>query len=680
MLFVLSSLALACGGGGSNANDSTTGWVGRNGGGESRGGAGGAAGANRTDAAKDVTVSTGSAGAGAVGTGPSATLGSSGQPTWTILVYASADNNLGPALFADLVEMVHARLGASVQLFVYADYPGGSMIPGTTESFPSGSELLRIMGDGTVETVATAAEEDFDDPKVLSAAIRSVFQAFPSDRHGLVLWDHGGAWRYGFGSDEQDGTRRGAPMPFQVVADAVRAGVAGAGLPGVPALDFLGFDACLLGSPEVASAFSDLTKVFIGNAEIDYGPGWDYQNTMSWLSQHVTASAADFARQEVAIWDAHHSAEVEDTLFKSHIALDMSAFGGFSRAMAALDSTVQTDGGAVAVARAFDLALPDYQVESAGDEGSHPVPLKDVGHILSSLAASANPRISSSASAAIAALNKLVLARAQGVTRTSQSGLNIGAGVPVEFTPALNTLYRQLASNWNGSSQWADVIDFVRSGADALGPAMTSTGLSDNTLRFQIDDADLLSVDLKLWSLSTDRKSLFFLQLLDRAYPDPGSYRFNWSGNVLALDATPDPVLVTLLPWREISGKSGLQIPIFKTIGLLRGQGKSLYAELLIDIAGARSDTAIVYSNGLTHVFPVAALAAADTVFSPLFARIDVETRKLDLATGPTDITISSDSIAFTTASPGTGDYELSLEAKDTWGNVTSQLFPLAVP
>ncbi len=686
VLFV-SSLSMACGGGGNSTSGSPNRWIG-GGGDESHGGAGGTPGnasgiggtdgASRTDAANGVTASSGATGAG--GTGPSATPGSPGQPTWTILVYANADNNLGPALFADLVEMASARLGASVHLFVYADYPGGSKIPGTTETFPNGSELLRIMGNGAVETVATAPEEDFDDPKVLSAAIRSVFQAFPSDRHGLVLWDHGGAWRYGFGSDEQDGTRKGAPMPFQIVADAVRAGVVSAGIPGSPALDFFGFDACLLGSPEVASAFADLTKVFIGNAEIDYGAGWDYQNTMSWLSQHVAASAADFARQEVAIWDTHHSTEVEDRLFKSHVALDTSAFSAFSRAMAALDSSLQTNGGAVAVARAFDLALPDYQVESAGDESSPSVPLKDVGQILSSLAANANPTISSNASAAIAALNKLVLARAQGATRTSQSGLNIGAGVPVEFTPALSTLYRQLASNWNGNSHWADVIDFVRSGADALGPGITSAGLVDNTLGFQTDDADLLSVDIKLWSLSTDRKSLFFLQLLDRAYPDPGAYRFNWSGNVLALDAIPDPVLVTLSPWREISGKSGIQIPIFKTIGLLRSQGKSFYTELLIDIADGSSDTAIVYTNGLTNVFPVAALAASDTVFSPLFVRVDVETGKVDVANGPTDITISTDSIAFTTAPPGTGGYDLSLEAKDTWGNVTSQSFPFDVP
>ena len=47
---------------------------------------------------------------------------------------------------------------------------------------------------------------------------------------------------------------------------------------------------------------------------------------------------------------------------------------------------------------------------------------------------------------------------------------------------------------------------------------------------------------------------------------------------------------------------------------------------------------------------------------------------------GPTTLTITGDSVAFTTVTLGTGSYAFSLEAKDTWGNTTTKVFPFDLP
>jgi len=669
----LAVASVACGGDGGETGNvaGASGTPGR--GGSSGGGAGGSPGTAGNGGGGSVGIA-GNSGGGA-GSGGTTVR----PPTWTVLVYANGDNNIMPNLWTDMIEMVRAKLTPDIGLYVYADYPAGEPVPGTANVFPSGSELMHIIGNGDVETLSTKAEEDFDNPNTLSAAITSVFNAHPADRYGLILWDHGGGWRYGFGGDEQNGTRTGRSIAVEAVATAVRTGIAGANLRGVPPLEFFSYDTCLLGSPEVAAPLAGLARVFIANAELDYADGWDYETTFTWLAANQAASAADFARQEVALWSAHHSSLGEDVLFKSHMALDMSALGAFTTSMNTLVAAAKTSASVPSVARVFDMALPDYYMESL-DATSAPIPLKDLGQILSSLAQNPAAPVASAAAAARTSLNAMVLARAMGAARGSQAGLNIGAGIPIAFTSPMSALYRQLVPTWNGGTHWADLIDLVRGGADATGPAISSTGLANNSIPFRIDDMDLLSVDVNSFTYSADKSRLIFLQLFRRDYIAPGAYQFNWTGKAFAVAATPSPVLVSLLPWREIADANGVRIPIFKASGMLQSGGRTFYTELLVDLANLRADTAIVTLNGLPNVFPIAALSGPGVTFTPLFPYAVIATGAADVMNGPTTLTIDVDSVAFTTVTLGTGSYAFSLEAKDTWGNTTTKVFPFDLP
>ena len=327
--------------------------------------------------------------------------------------------------------------------------------------------------------------------------------------------------------------------------------------------------------PRGGGPLADIARVFIANAELDYADGWDYETTFTWLAANQAASAADFARQEVSIWNAHHSSLDEDVLFKSHMALDMSALGAFTTSMSALVATAKTSAGVPSVARVFDMALPDYYMESL-DASSAPIPLKDLGQILSSLAQNPAAPVAAAAAAARSSLNAMVLARAMGAARGGQAGLSIGAGIPIAFTSPMSALYRQLVPTWNGGTRWADLIDLVRGGADNTGPAISSTGLANNSIPFRIDDMDLLSVDVNSFTFSADKSRLIFLQLFRRDYIAPGAYQFNWTGKAFAVAATPSPVLVTLLPWREIADANGVQIPISRRAGCCsRRDGRS---------------------------------------------------------------------------------------------------------
>jgi hypothetical protein len=192
-----------------------------------------------------------------------------------------------------------------------------------------------------------------------------------------------------------------------------------------------------------------------------------------------------------------------------------------------------------------------------------------------------------------------------------------------------------------------------------------------------VADADLLSVEFTMWSVVATRT--YMLQVLSRNYVGPGAYDFTWNGDVLAIDATPDPVLVSVLPWREVATGAS-SAPIYKAMGTIEADGDTLYAELIIDGSTMSSEVALVYLGDLPNAFPIASLAGPGTTFRPMFLYVDSADGQVHVENGPTKVTLAGDSVAFTSAGLGAGSYSISLQAKDTWGNPTTRAFPFTVP
>ena len=105
------------------------------------------------------------------------------------------------------------------------------------------------------------------DPQVLADFVARGLHDHPADHYALILWDHGSI--AGVGSDESSG--QGISVPD--IAAAVRAGLDAAGL---ARLDILGFDACLMGAFEVASAMPGLASYMVASEEVEPNDGWDY--------------------------------------------------------------------------------------------------------------------------------------------------------------------------------------------------------------------------------------------------------------------------------------------------------------------------------------------------------------------------------------------------------------------
>ena len=672
------------GGRGGNGNPATGGTVAR-GGGVSAGG----------------TVSTG----GTISTGGSSASGGtppdledlppSDEADWTIFVYGHGDHNLSNSLLTDLREMAGADLrAANVNVLVLTDWDASQFIPGSDprENFPDGVQLFRVPGNGNgLEIVAEGGEQNLDDPDVLASVVADVFSAFPARRNGIVLWDHGGAWSGGFGSDTQNGSvRQPTAMPVEVIPQAIRAGLEDAGVSAAPPLDFVAFDTCLMAGAEVAYPFRDLASVYIANAEIDYGAGWDYTATFSYIASNADATSADIARAEVRHWDAHHeSASPNDALLRSHVALDLSKIEDFADATRAFtDAVAEGDGlDPIDLGRSSFLDLPPYasQFENAG---SVMPGLRDAGQLFASLAEGDADDVAEAATDARDALEALIISRSQGSLRqeAQQLGLHVELSPAAQLTSQKTAEYADRASAWADASGWSEVLESLADAADSSAPSFSpsvqnadgATLSAPPVLEFSTPDADVAKGIMYLGSF-VDTETIVLLGMIASGSVEPDvNYQFGWDGSVLAF-TDGQPAMLDL--WLD-SGSNEAE-PVLTVPGLLHGAAaEPLVTYLVFTPSEGGASVAVVSLGEVASTLSLAEIseAAPGATFSPLYYAVGSSSGETQLVAGdPIDLPASG-SYSFSALYLPEGDYLFLTQLTDVWGNQSAEasLFALA--
>ncbi len=121
--------------------------------------------------------------------------------------------------------------------------------------------------------------EMMSDPQLLKDFINYCAENYPAEKYDLILWDHGSGPLGGFGNDEG---RFFTEMKFDEMLDAFSDNdVTKDG----GKFDFINFDACLMGSVELALAFADCTDYYIASAENIPGYGEPYTGWLNKLGE-----------------------------------------------------------------------------------------------------------------------------------------------------------------------------------------------------------------------------------------------------------------------------------------------------------------------------------------------------------------------------------------------------------
>ena len=663
-------------------------------------GAGTDAGA-RMDGSTDATAVTDASGDGASptdtpatdtpATDTSATDAPTG-PRWTIFVYGHADHSLSPSLVTDIRKMGEATFGANVNVIVEADFDASRSRGADAGNYPAGTQWLRIRPGMTPEVIMSEPEKNLDAPANLTAGVQFAFSRYPADRYAVVMWNHGGGWSGGFGGDEQDGTNdMPTGMGAAAAATAIQAGLDAVGLEGARRLEFIAFDTCLMSAPEVIRPFRDMAHVFFGNAEIDFGAGWNYGPTLSYIGSHADAPINEIAVQEVRDWNALHSTMgLSDVELRSHVAIDLTHFGDFATAMDTLDSAlVSMSPPLVGPARAAYQTLPQYGLSFSG---SVPSPkFRDLGQFLGGLSsmAGASANVMTAATAARNALNGMILGSSMGTLRRAagQSGMHIGLPLPIEWTSTLATAYASLAADWESDSSWGHVLSQLTPGATpapsimtgslANGTNPTATALPAVTITPSGDVAEAITAVLSRVAGTTGADSIFVIRepAARRPLASGTATTLTWDAHLLAMSGQP----ITVQSYLQ-GGVDAMGAPV-PTVYAIPGVCSFAGPCRILLEAGAtpRIVAMLVEDNGRVYAAPLDELLTdfPGATFTPSLERIDTNGVGLAPSLG-TPVTLTASPMITRVSAPA-GAYVLETTAIDVYGRSTLRLDPVTI-
>lgn len=547
---------------------------------------------------------------------------SSDTKTYTIFVYGHGDHNLTGSLDTDLAKMAAATLNDNINIIVAADWNAASAKKDGSGNYPSGTEWYKVTGGGNKTLLKTDAEQNLDEPATLTAAVSYAFKNYPAAHYGIILWDHGGAWDSGFGGDTNNDTIPSDQLKGLTnieIKDAVIAGLADAGITGTQPLDFFAFDTCLLGAAEVTQLIKDIAKVFIANAELDFGSGWNYTQTFTNLAANTTISStmtpAELAAMEISAWDdLHRTVTFSDMFLRSHMALDSSKVDAFTAAMKALvDAISATKTGGVLPDNAMQLSLaaalsiPSYGM-TAG-QGSDTTKYRDLGQFLKALATASLGDISTNAGLALDALTAMQIGRNYGTLRdpltTYQLGFNIGLPEINSLTTEIITSYTEKAAAWNTATGWGGFLsDLMNSKSSELPDGSFTVNTATGT--FTINDTaanraatfgtmEALANDPNEPSKQVNFGATHFGRVMTSTLPN--TYTMAWDGKAW----TAGDQVTAVLPWIYLNSELGAMATgannLLAAYGEVVISGSDGAMAVLIFKAGESAADAIAYRS-----------------------------------------------------------------------------------
>ena len=208
----------------------------------------------------------------------------SGRDEVTVMVYicgSDLESENGMAT-ADLNEMLHANLNDE-QVNVIVETGGAKKWNNSVISAKT-NQRYRVTSKGLQVLDRDVGKKSMIDPNTLVNFIQYCAKNYPANRNMLILWDHGGGSISGFGYDQNySGT-----MTLDKLNSALKKG-------GVK-FDFIGFDACLMGTFETAVVTEPYADYLIASEEAEPGCGWYYTNWLSQLSKNPAIGTVELSK------------------------------------------------------------------------------------------------------------------------------------------------------------------------------------------------------------------------------------------------------------------------------------------------------------------------------------------------------------------------------------------------
>lgn len=205
------------------------------------------------------------------------------ESVFTLMVYmvgSNLESEYGCAS-SDLEEMAGVQTGENVQIVIQT----GGCSDWFANGIPSDSVQRFAVRDGEIVREADIGLVSMVEQNTLSDFIRWSAEHHPAERYGLIMWDHGGGTFMGYGRDEN--------FPEKMMGiSAIKQGIADGG----EHFEFIGMDACLMATVEIAYMLEPYADYLIASEETEPGWGWHYKDWISVIGNDPYVNVPTFAK------------------------------------------------------------------------------------------------------------------------------------------------------------------------------------------------------------------------------------------------------------------------------------------------------------------------------------------------------------------------------------------------
>ena len=209
------------------------------------------------------------------------------KDTWTVFVYlcgSDLETRAGSAS-EDLNEMLRASGSKNVSFVVET---GGAK---EWRSKAGSSQLHRfVIQNGSIAEVEKTKAADMGDPNTLADFLSWGLANYPADRMGVILWDHGGGSISGVCFDERNSYDSLMLRELDIAFAKVNTKL-------WQKFDFVGFDACLMGTLETANVLAPYADYMIASQETEPGTGWEYTSIASYLAKNPACTVEELGKK-----------------------------------------------------------------------------------------------------------------------------------------------------------------------------------------------------------------------------------------------------------------------------------------------------------------------------------------------------------------------------------------------
>lgn len=198
--------------------------------------------------------------------------------TYTLMIYMCGSNleTKAGAATKNITEMLSAELPENTKVVIQT---GGAKTWRKYNISSSHSSRYEIK-EGELVLVEQNADVNMGDKSSLSDFLLWCDEKYPAEHRSLIMWNHGGGSVKGICYDENYNNDKITLQEFKSALSTVYEN-------NKRKYDFIGFDACLMATYDMACIIEPYADYMIASQEIEPSSGWDYKTLISDLGKET---------------------------------------------------------------------------------------------------------------------------------------------------------------------------------------------------------------------------------------------------------------------------------------------------------------------------------------------------------------------------------------------------------